>query len=78
VARPVRITTPDPAATLALAGIGFDVQTQLSQAGAAFLTDNLDIVSTAQLGPAAPPGDRFLSHFNTQWTAPSGAFYGLA
>jgi hypothetical protein len=78
VARPVRVTTPDPASTLALADIGFDVQTPLGSSGASFITDDLSLVDTGQLGPAAPPGDRFLSHFNTQWTAPSGAFYGLA
>jgi hypothetical protein len=78
VARPVRITTPDPASTLAFADLGFNVQTQQGSLGVGFITDNLDIVGTGQLGPAAEPGDRFIAHINTQWTVPSGAFYGLA
>ncbi|HEV2783798.1 MAG TPA: S8 family serine peptidase [Actinophytocola sp.] len=76
-AKPISITTPDPAATLALGDIGYDVRTGGIGLSRSFLTTDLAELSIAHLGPALP-AEAFSARINTQWTVPSGQFYGLA
>jgi subtilisin family serine protease len=74
--RPVRVTTPDPTATLLLGDLGYDVTSAHTRSTVTFTTTDLSTVSIAQLGPTAP--GVVITRVNTQWTTPGGQFYGLA
>ncbi len=74
-AKPVSVTPP-AAADLLPGDIGYALITDMGGLGAAYLTDDLSTLSTAQLGEALP-GDTFTAKINTPWTAADGSFYGL-
>lgn len=76
-AKPIKVSTPDPAATLLLGDIGFDVRTARGRFISAFIVNDLGMLTLGQRGPSAPP-ETLTTRFNTQWAGPSGAFYGLA
>ncbi|WP_188316956.1 S8 family peptidase [Solihabitans fulvus] len=81
LAKPIRVTPPDPTPRLALGEVGFNLKTATGGFGSSFVTfgDGLSRLSTAHIGPALP-ADRLSSHVNTQWTATDGSptFYRLA
>ncbi|HEY0451942.1 S8 family peptidase [Actinophytocola sp.] len=76
IAKPVSVTPPVQA-QLALGDIGYSVDTETSGFSSGFITDDLSILSTAQLGEALP-GTTVNGSVNTQWLGTDGAFYGLA
>ncbi|HEU5469865.1 MAG TPA: S8 family peptidase [Actinophytocola sp.] len=75
--RPVSITPPDPAATLAVAGIGYDVISEQGGFGVTFILGDLDVYSIAHIGPALPR-EQLTASINTQWSNAGGEFFGLA
>jgi subtilisin family serine protease len=75
-AKPVDITPPAEA-DLVLGDLGYSMTSDTSSMSSAFLTDDLDIVSTAHVG-APVPGTAFTGKINTQWAGEDGSFYGLA
>lgn len=75
-AKPVSVEPP-AAADLLIADIGYSMTTDTGSMSSAFLTDDLDIVSTAHVGKPVP-GTAFTGKVNTQWAGHDGSFYGLA
>ncbi|HYQ69522.1 S8 family serine peptidase [Actinophytocola sp.] len=75
-AKPVEVTPPAEA-ELAIGDIGYSMVTEAGGMSSAFLTDVLDIVSTAPVGDPVP-GTAFTAKINTQWSGADGSFYGLA
>ncbi|MFL6125596.1 S8 family peptidase [Actinophytocola sp.] len=75
-AKPVQVTPP-VAAELAIGDIGYSMTSDVGGMSSAFLTDDLGLVSTAQVG-APVPGTAFTAKINTHWYAEDGSFYGLA
>ncbi|MGH3763350.1 S8 family peptidase [Actinophytocola sp.] len=76
ITKPISVTPPAKARLL-VGDIGYSVQTANSSFGSGFITDDLSVLTTAQLG-AALPGTTVTGSVNTQWLAPDGSFYGLA
>ncbi|GAA4531325.1 S8 family peptidase [Amycolatopsis samaneae] len=78
LAKPVKITAPDPTARMWASTIGYHrVARHSFQRRWTFLDNDLSWFSMAQIGPDPPPAD-LLSQVSTQWETPSGDFYGLA
>jgi subtilisin family serine protease len=69
--------TPPAEASLVIGDVGYSMTSDSSSMSSAFLTDDLDIVSTAHVG-APVPGTAFTGKINTQWSGADGDFYGLA
>ncbi|HWM00942.1 MAG TPA: hypothetical protein VNP92_01250, partial [Actinophytocola sp.] len=74
-AKPINVTPP-AAAQLAIGDIGYSVATETFEFSSAFVTDDLGVLSTAQLGDPAP-GTQLTGKVNTQWQGENGSFYGL-
>lgn len=74
-AKPISVTPPAKA-SLVIGDIGFSMITDTGGMSSAFLTDDLSIVSTAQVGDPVP-GTAFTGKVNTQWNGEDGSFYGL-
>ncbi|MGH3879111.1 MAG: S8 family peptidase [Actinophytocola sp.] len=76
ITKPISVTPPAEAQLL-LGDIGYLVETETSSFGGGVITDDLSMLTTAQLGDALP-GTTVSGAINTQWLAPDGSFYGLA
>ncbi|MPZ83499.1 MAG: S8 family serine peptidase [Actinophytocola sp.] len=76
ITKPVSITPPADA-QLALADVGYSVETEQFSFGSGFVTDDLNVLSTAQLGEALPD-TTLTGAVNSQWLGSDAAFYGLA
>jgi subtilisin family serine protease len=69
LAKPVVMTVPDPSARSAVANIGYSFLTASDEHVFSVLAPDLDGLSTAQLGAAAPP-TAFVAHLSAQWAKP--------
>jgi hypothetical protein len=69
LAKPVVMTVPDPSARSAVANVGYSFLTASDEHVFSVLAPDLDGLSTAQLGAAAPP-TAFVAHLSAQWAKP--------
>jgi subtilisin family serine protease len=76
LAKPVKVTPPAEARLL-IGQVGYDVDSGSSSFSNGFVTDDLSVLSTGQLGDVLP-GTTASGSINTQFLAADGSFYGLA
>jgi subtilisin family serine protease len=76
ITRPISITPPAEAQLL-IGDIGYEVASDTYSFSSGFVTDDLSLLTTAQLGDALP-GMTVTGSINTQWLGQDGSFYGLA
>ncbi|HEY7595584.1 MAG TPA: S8 family peptidase [Actinophytocola sp.] len=76
MAKPLSVTPPAEA-DLLLGDIGYSVSTDNYSFSSGFVTDDLSVLSTGQLGEALP-GTTVTGSINTQFLGADGSFYGLA
>ncbi|WP_157233020.1 S8 family peptidase [Kibdelosporangium phytohabitans] len=78
-AKPIKLSSPDPAARMLLADVTYRRTAGKSSFGYGWVLFGGDISSlrTAHIGPELPPQE-LITQINTQWDNPGGEYYGLA